>query len=92
MNEYFKKRIPLLLVGLFFILLSFGIFYSENFTIHGKSHTTTYTGFNALIWAYSLFCFGLSLFSILLKNKNLMILFMTILIIIAVILPLKFIS
>lgn len=88
MNNNIKKFIPVLLLGLFFILFGVYIYVTEIFVAHNRynSQETLYVGKESVRWAYSLMSFGIALFAPIFK-KNFMVLWMTIFLVLAVLIP-----
>lgn len=88
MNKDIKKFIPVLLLGLFFVIFGIYIYITETFVIHSKyiAKETVYVGRESVRWAFSMMSFGVALFSPIFR-KNIMVIWMTVFLILAVILP-----
>lgn len=87
------SRLPILLLGIFFLLFGIFVFFTEIFTVHSKfspSHEVIYSGKESFRWAISLMSVGISLCAGIFKNIKVITWWMIIFLIFGILYPLYF--
>lgn len=88
-----KNRLPIFLIGFFFVLFGVFVFFTETFTAHNKfapNHEVIYNGKESVRWVVFLMSIGISLFGGIFKNLKVNTIWMIIFLVLGIMYPLCF--